>query len=112
MARKRNLSLLLLIICIALASAPGHSAGGGDLVNPMPIDCIDCDMHPGGGDNACDGAACMMFAEYCGGLLPFGLPTRAMVAPRPGPAPGGWGSAAVPDYRSRLDFSIFRPPIA
>ncbi len=112
MAPKKKISLVLLTLCIALVSAPGYTAGGGDPVNPMPMDCVDCDMHRDGGDNACHGSACMLLTEYCGGLYPFSLPPRAMAAPLPAPALQGWPAAAVSIYRSRFDFSIFRPPIA
>ena len=110
-ARKKSFLSLLLTLCVAAAPMHGLAASEPEHTASMTVGCVDCDMHDGG-TSVCDESGCPISSGFCAAQnLTSPLPT-SWVTPAPwGRLIDGRRSASI-DYRSHLEFSIYRPPIA
>jgi hypothetical protein len=112
MTNKKPLFLFLLMLCIGLVPLQNLIAGDMDHMESMLVDCAECDMDKGVTQGACDDAQCMMSASYCGTQNITSIFSRSFWSSFQGHSLVGFRHSATSRYRSHLDFSIYRPPIA
>ena len=112
MSRNKTLLSFLLMLCIGLAPVQVFAAGESGQMDSMPQGCVDCDMHEDGGKASCDEPHCLMSAEYCGSHNVASILQRPLTSPVPSLSLIGYRQFEVSRYRSRQNFSIYRPPIA
>ena len=112
MTNKKPLLLLLLMLCIALVPLQNLNAGNMDHMESMLVDCAECDMDKGVTQGACDEARCMVSAGYCGAQNITSILSRSFWSSLQSHSLVDFQHSATSRYRSHLDFSIYRPPIA
>lgn len=112
MIRKKPTILYLLLICIATAPMSTANASDTEHIISMSENCIGCDMNDSGSHEFCDNAQCMLSTGVCGtqtgsGYIPELFWTTKLILPFVGSR-----HSCTTRFRSRLVFSIFRPPIS
>ena len=112
MANHKTAVLFLLMFYIGMLPLQNLIAGNADNMESMLIDCSNCDMDETAGPGACDSAQCTMPSGYCCAQVIMSLLSRSAWSPMSRKAFAGYRDSFKSRYRSRLDFSIYRPPIA
>jgi len=112
MTSKKTALLFLLMLCIGVLPLQNLNAGNVDHKQEMLFDCVMCDTDVGVDHGSCDEAQCLLSTGYCGaqGITSFLSKSLSTTMPRQSLA-ASWKSSKS-HYRSHLDFSIYRPPIA
>ncbi len=108
--RKTTLPFLLML-CIGMLPLQNLNAGNADHMQAMLNDCANCDSGDGVAHGSCDDARCLLSAGFCGTQGVTSIFSRSLWTTMPQQFLAGWQSYKS-RYRSRLDFSIYRPPIA
>jgi len=112
MINKKTLFLFLLMLSIGSVPLQNLNAGNLDHMESMLVDCVECDMDKGVTQGTCDDAWCMMSAGYCGTQNITNIFSRSFWSPFQSHTLVGFRHSVTSRYRSHLDFSIYRPPIA
>jgi hypothetical protein len=112
MTNKKSSFLFLLMLCIGLVSLQNLNAGNMDHMESMSVNCAECDMDKSVAQGACDDAQCMMSSGHCGTQNITSIFSRSFGASRQSHSHVGFRHSFTSRYRSHLDFSIYRPPIA
>ena len=112
MIHKKPTILYLLILCIAMTPMLSVNASATGHLVSMSSDCIDSDMNGSGSLGVCDDTQCVMSIEACctpggAGYIPVLLWAPDSILPFAESRP-----SSITQFQSRLEFSIFRPPIS
>ena len=112
MINKRTGVLCLLIFCIGMAPVLTAGANAIGHLETMPVNCIDRDSNDGGNHEYCDNTHCILSAGICGSQVGAGYMPALFWVPKPVYPFIESRRSASTQFRSRLEFSIFRPPIS
>ena len=103
--------MLLLVLCIGLSPLQILNAGNLGHLEAM-TDCVNGVTDGDPAPHDCEASHCVMPAGSCGAHNITSIsqepPWTSMVLI----SPGGYFSADYSFYQSRLNFSIYRPPIS
>ncbi len=108
---KHNLLHLLLIVSLALLPALGSVAAASGHHDHHVELCPDCDHVPIPAPAVGDSECCQSIAGTCGSPLCALSPQRPALQASDLSGPAGWRIIPA-SFRTRLSFSIYRPPIA
>lgn len=112
MTNANNLLIFLLTLCIGLAPLQALNAGNPDHMQAMSAGCVDCDMDGTTDMDLCDGAQCTMSTENCATNNVTSISQRVSLSSKVPLYLNVCFFSVTSQYRSRLDFSIYRPPIS
>ncbi|MDC1287789.1 hypothetical protein N8198_07880 [Gammaproteobacteria bacterium] len=110
MTNKKNLLMLLLVLCLGL---PLQMQNVGNMDHPETMTaCINGDTDGDPGPHVCDATHCLMPAGSCAAHNITSISQQSPWTVMAPISPGGYFALDYSWYRSRLNFSIYRPPIA
>ena len=112
MPGKKPVFLLIMMICIGLAPLQTNSAGNMERMESMSLNCVDCDMDDGASKASCDDAQCVVLTGSCGSLPITGVAMQLFRITTQEACFISLLRSVESRYRSHLNFSIYRPPIA
>jgi len=112
MTNKKAAYLFLLMLCIGMLPLQNLDAGNVDHMEEMLVDCANCDKDGGVTHGSCDEAQCLLSTGYCGTQNITSILSRLLWTPVSGKSLSSSWQSFKSRYRSQLDFSIYRPPIA
>lgn len=112
MINKRSAILYLLIVCLGVAPLLSASANGIGHTETMPANCTVCDVNDSGAHEFCDNTHCILSTGVCGTHASAGYITRLLWAPVSQLSFVARRQPSITRFLSRLEFSIFRPPIS
>jgi len=112
MTNKKTALLFLLMLCIGMLPLQSLDAGNVDHMEEMLLDCVMCDKDDGVAHESCDGAQCILSTGFCGTQNITSFLSKLLLTPMPRHSLASSWQSFKPQYRSHLDFSIYRPPIA
>ena len=112
MTNKKTALLFLLMLCIGMLSLQNLNAGNVDQMESMLIDCANCDQDDGVTHGVCDDTQCILSTGFCGAQNVTSILSRLLWTPMPRQSLVGYRQSVKSQYRSHLDFTIHRPPIA
>jgi hypothetical protein len=112
MTNKKAALLFLLMLCIGMLPLQNLTAGNVDHMESMALDCANCDKDDGGAHGPCDDAQCLLSTGFCGTQNITSVLSRLLWMPMLKQSPVGYPQSFKSQYRSHLDFSIYRPPLA
>ena len=109
MPRKKTFLTLLLMLCIVMMPLQGFAMADSGHADST-AECVDCEMHDGG-TGVCDGSECLMSMGSCVAQNLVSPLPRMLATPISSHALIVLRQSESAAYRSRLEFSIYRPPI-
>jgi hypothetical protein len=112
MTNKKNALLFLLMFCIGMLPLQSLNAGNVDHMESMLLDCSNCDKDDGVAHGSCDNAQCILSTGFCGAQNITSFLSKSLRTPMPRQSLASSWLPVKSQYRSHLDFSIYRPPIA
>jgi hypothetical protein len=112
MTHKKSTLLLLLMLCIGMLPLQNLDAGDLDHMESMSLDCVVCDKDDGGAHGPCDDARCILSTGFCGAQNTTSIFSKLLWTPMPRQSLVAYRQSSKSRYRSYLEFSIYRPPIA
>ena len=112
MTNKKPVLLFLLMLCIGLGPLQALGAANLDRMESMSSNCAHCDMDGDFAHRSCADAQCPMPAGFCWVQSITSVPSGAFWTPTWRQAFMDCPHSFESRYRSHLDFSIYRPPIA
>ena len=112
MTNNKTALLFLLMFCIGMLPLQNLNAGTVDHMESMLLDCANCDKDDGVARGSCDNAQCILSAGFCGTQNITSFLSKSLRAPMPRQSLASSWRPVKSQYRSHLDFAIYRPPIA
>jgi hypothetical protein len=112
MTNKKTALLFLLMLCIGVLPLQSLNAGNVDHMESMSLDFASCDIDDGGAHGPCDKAQCLLSTGFCGAQSITSFLSKLLSAPMPRHSLASSWQSFKSQYRSHLDFPIYRPPIA
>jgi len=109
---KKKMLMFLLTVCIGFAPLQSINAGNPGHMETMSTHCINGDVEGDLDPDICDTTQCMMSVGSCGANHNPGISAGMPFSSQMLITVGGYLSKQVSPYRSHLNFSIYRPPIA
>jgi len=112
MTNKKTSLLFLLMLCIGVLPLQSLNAGNLDHMESMSLDCANCDKDDGIAQGSCDVAQCILSTGFCGAQNITSFLSKLLSAPMPRHSLASSWQSFKSQYRSHLDFPIYRPPLA
>ena len=112
MVDRKIILLFLLMFSVGLSPLMSPVQGSDGHAAMMTSDCNGFDLENGIDFGSCGGDTCPMSAGYCATQGGAGFPARLASSSESGSFRTDWYTVPDSRYRSRFDFSIYRPPIA
>jgi hypothetical protein len=112
MTNKKAALLFLLMFCIGMLPLQNLNAGNLDPMESMLLDCANCDKDDDVAHGSCDDAQCILSTGFCGTQSITSILSRLLWTPMPEKSLTSSWQSSKSQYRSHLNFSIYRPPIA
>jgi hypothetical protein len=112
MTNNKTALLFLLMFCIGMLPLQNLNAGTVDHMESILLDCSNCDKDDGVAHGACDNAQCILSTGFCGAQNITSVLSKPLRVPMPRQSSASSWRSVKSQYRSHLDFTIYRPPIA
>jgi len=112
MTNKKTALLFLLMLCIGMLPLQNLNAGNLDPMESMLLDCANCDEDGDVAHGTCDDTQCLLSTGFCGTQNLTSILSRLLWTPMLRQSLVGYRQSSRSQYRSHLNFSIYRPPIA
>jgi hypothetical protein len=112
MTNKKTALLFLLMFCISMLPLQNLNAGTVDHMESMLLDCSNCDKGDGVAQGSCDDTQCILSTGFCGAQNIISFLSKSLRTSMPRQSLVSSWRPIKSQYRSHLDFSIYRPPIA